>query len=297
MQDLKLQTTLPALSFDAEALKAWALSLTEKYMGLVVTEKAVADAKKDMAELNKAKKSIDDARKEAVRRVSEPIRAFEVQIKEVCAIFDTAYQGLSRQVKAFEDAQREAKRKDVTGLIIEANMNAFGEPAFLDIPMQDKWLNKTTSLKSIREDIAAIIERHREEEQRRKALEQAKRDRIASIESLVHSLNERHGFDFSVSSFVVGQFMNMDTPVAEVLKRIESAFKDEQTRRDLLKNVEQKSASVEQPAPKTEQPAAPDAPDKVMSVLLTYAPANEQSIRAALEQLRKLCSSFSVRTR
>lgn len=297
MQDLKLQTTLPALSFDAKALKAWALSLTEKYMGLVVTEETVADAKKDMAELNRAKKSIDDARKEAVRRVSEPIRAFEAQIKEVCAIFDTAYQGLSRQVKAFEDAQREAKRKDVAGLIIEANMNAFGEPAFLDIPMQDKWLNKTTSLKSIRKDIAAIIERHMEEEQRRKALEQAKRDRIASIESLVHSLNERHGFDFSVSSFVVGQFMNMDTPVAEVLKRIESVFKDEQTRRDLLKNVEQKSASVEQPAPKTEQPAAPDAPDKVMSVLLTYAPANEQSVRATLEQLRKLCSSFSVRTR
>ena len=41
----------------------------------------------------------------------------------------------------------------------------------------------------------------------------------------------------------------------------------------------------------------PDAPDKVMSVLLTYAPANDQSIRAALEQLKKLCSSFSVRTR
>ncbi len=124
MQDLKLQTTLPALSFDAEALKVWALSLTEE---------AVADAKKDMAELNKAKKSIDDARKEAVRRLSEPIRAFEAQ------------------------------------------------PAILP--------------------------------------------------------------------------------------------------------------AEPQPTPE------PDAPDKVMSVLLTYAPANEQSIRAALEQLKKLYSSFSVRTR
>lgn len=290
MQDLKLQTTLPALSFDAEALKAWALSLTEKYMGLVVTEEAVADAKKDMAELNKAKKSIDDARKEAVRRVSEPIRAFEAQIKEVCAIFDRAYQGLSQQVKAFEDAQREAKRKDVAGLIIEANMNAFGEPAFLDIPMQDKWLNKTTSLKSIREDIAAIIERHMEEEQRRKALEQAQQERAAAIETAVEAACARHGVKLAVSLFMVPGNLNLETRLADIQSAIDKCAADEAAR--------QKAASQAAARPAEPRPApAPDAPDKVMSVLLTYAPANEQSVRAALEQLRKLCSSFSVRTR
>lgn len=294
MQDLKLQTTLPALSFDAEALKAWALSLTEKYMGLVVTEEAVADAKKDMAELNKAKKSIDDARKEAVRRVSEPIRAFEVQIKEVCAIFDTAYQGLSRQVKAFEDAQREAKRKDVAGLIVEANMNAFGEPAFLDIPMQDKWLNKTTSLKSIREDIAAIIERHMEEEQRRKALEQAQQERAAAIEAAVEAAGARHGVKLAVSLFMIPKNLCLETRLTDIQSAIDKCAADEAAR--------QKAASqtVAQPAilPAEPQPTPePDAPDKVMSVLLTYAPANEQSVRAVLEQLKKLCSSFSVRTR
>lgn len=290
MQDLKLQTTLPALSFDAEALKAWALSLTEKYMGLVVTEEAVADAKKDMAELNKAKKSIDDARKEAVRRVSEPIRAFEAQIREVCVIFDTAYQGLSRQVKAFEDAQREAKRKDVAGLIVEANMNAFGEPAFLDIPMQDKWLNKTTSLKSIREDIAAIIERHREEEQRRKALEQAQQERAAAIEAAVEAASTRHGVKLAVSLFMVPGNLNLETRLADIQSAIDKCAADEA--------ASQKAASQAAARPAEPRPApAPDAPDKVMSVLLTYAPANEQSVRAALEQLRKLCSSFSVRTR
>ncbi len=289
MQDLKLQTTLPALSFDAEALKAWALSLTEKYMGLVVTEEAVADAKKDMAELNKAKKSIDDARKEAVRRVSEPIRAFEAQIKEVCAIFDRAYQGLSQQVKAFEDAQREAKRKDVAGLIIEANMNAFGEPALLDIPMQDKWLNKTTSLKSIREDIAAIIERHMEEEQRRKALEQAQQERAAAIEAAVEAASARHGVKLAVSLFMIPKNLCLETRLTDIQSAIDKCAADEAAKQ----TVAQPAILPAEPQPTPE----PDAPDEVMSVLLTYAPANEQSVRAALEQLRKLCSSFSVRTR
>lgn len=294
MQDLKLQTTLPALSFDAEALKAWALSLTEKYMGLVVTEDAVTAAKKDMAELNKAKKSIDDARKEAVRRVSEPIRAFEAQIREVCAIFDTAYQGLAQQVKAFEDKEREEKRNKIHELIGDCFAEKFGTcggewPDF-EIPVQDKWLNKTTSLKSIREDIAAIIERHMEEEQRRKALEQAQQERAAAIETAVEAACARHGVKLAVSLFMVPGNLNLETRLADIQSAIDKCAADEAAR--------QKAASQAAARPAEPRPApAPDAPDKVMSVLLTYAPANEQSVRAALEQLRKLCSSFSVRTR
>ena len=233
-QELHIKETLPALSFNYDQLKEWAHGLTARYSDMVVTEDAVADVKRDMAELNKNKAKLEEARKETVRRVSEPIRAFETRIKEICGIFDETYSRLGSQVKAFEDAQREDKRAVVHEIIAKAvTASGYG----LTIPVQDKWLNKTTTLKSINEDVAAIVQRHIEEAQRKAALEQARQDRIASIESHVHSLNERHGFEFSVSSFVVGQFMNMDTPLAEVLKRVESAFKNEQAMRDLHANT------------------------------------------------------------
>lgn len=111
--ELKIEPKLPVLSFNFEQLKAWATSLTERYANMVVTEEAIADVKRDMADINRAKKIVDDSRKEAVRRVSEPIRIFEGQIKEVCAIFDTAYSKLGEQVKTFEDTQREEKRNHV----------------------------------------------------------------------------------------------------------------------------------------------------------------------------------------
>ena len=301
-QELHIKETLPALSFNYDQLKEWAHGLTARYADMVVTEDAVADVKRDMAELNKNKAKLETARKETVSRLSEPLRAFETQIKEICAIFDETYSRLGSQVKAFEDAQREEKRQTVAGLIIEANMNAFGEPERLTIPVQEKWLNKTTTLKAIREDLASIVQRHIEEEQRKAALEQARQDRIASIESHVHFLNERHGFEFSVSSFVVGQFMNMDTPLAEVLKRVESAFKDEQARRDLQANTaacssqpEDKSACVSESA-KSERQTQPAQP-RVMSIIIEYDAANEAQIKACLENLKPLCAKFGARYR
>lgn len=308
MQDLKLKTTLPALSFDYASLKSWALSMTEKYTGLVVTEDAIIDAKKDMAELNKAKKAVDDARKEAVRRVSEPIRDFENKIKEICGIFDTSYAALGEQVKRFEDAQREAKRKDIAALIIEGNQNAFGEPDFLDIPVQDKWLNKTTSLKAIREDIVAIIERHMEDEARKSALEQARQDRAAAIENHVVSLNKLRSLNLPLSRFLGGNALALDMPLSKVLLDIEERFKIEVDLRKAEENAKaslaavpakQSPISVEQTGSKIEQKPAPNATaqTRAMSIVLEYDLANETQVNTCLENLKTLCVNFGVRQR
>lgn len=309
--ELKIEPKLPVLAFNFDQLKAWATALAERYASIVVTEDAIADVKRDMAELNKAKKAVDDARKEAVRRVSEPIRAFETQIKEVCGIFDDAYGKLSGQVKAYEDAQREAKRKDIEGLIIEANMNAFGEPAFLDIPVQDKWLNKTTSVKAIREDIAAIIDRHMEEEQRKRALEQARQDRAAAIESHVKALNQQYGYDLPVAVFMGASFLDVNTPLADVLKRVAHYF---QLEKEKLEQQAKKAAAASRPVA-TPQPATSAPTDvtppaqsasvenpapaetRAMSIVLEYDVANEAAVKACLENLKTLCVNFGARYR
>lgn len=117
---LQIDPKLPVLAFNFEQLKSWATEIAERYADMVVTEDAITDVKRDMADINKVKKAVEDSRKEAVKRVSEPIRTFEAQIKEVCAIFDTAYNKLGEQVKAFEDKQREEKRAVVHEIIAKA---------------------------------------------------------------------------------------------------------------------------------------------------------------------------------
>lgn len=319
--ELKINETLPVLAFNFEQLKAWAAGLTERYADLVVSEDAIADVKRDMAEINKAKKAVDDARKEAVRRVSEPIRTFEGQIKEVCAIFDTAYARLGEQVKAFEDAQREDKRNTVEGIIMSALHNAFGpfepgKPSPLQIPVQEKWLNKTISFKVIREDIAAIVERHMEEEQRKKALEQARQDRAAAIESHVKALNDKYSLNMPVSRFLVGMGMNTERPLSNVLADITQAYAN------VIENAkrEQQAAKNAAPAMQSASPGAavksspqpenagldsvtsrgkPESPaqTRAMSIVLEYEIANEAAVKACLENLKTLCVNFGARYR
>lgn len=317
--ELKINETLPALAFNFEQLRAWATGLTERYANLVVSEDAIADVKRDMAEINKAKKAVDDARKEAVRRVSEPIRAFETQIKEVCAIFDTAYGKLSGQVKAFEDAQREEKRNNVLELIGQCFADAFGAhgdwPDF-EIPVQEKWLNKTTSLKSVREDVAAIIQRHIEEARRLKELEQARQDRAAAIESHVKALNEKYGLNMPVSRFLVGMGMNTERPLADVLDDINQAYARvmENTKREqqAAKNAAPATSSAStgaavksSPQPENAGQSSADllgkaeapAQTRTMSVVLEYPVGNEAQVKACLENLKTLCVNFGARYR
>lgn len=298
---LAVTPTLPVLTFNFEQLKAWASGIAEHYSGLIVTEDGVTEAKRDMAEINKAKAAVDAARKETVRQVSEPVRAFEAQVKEVCGIFDQAYAKLAEQVKVFEDARRDEKRVIVEGLIEEAvnGLCPSDSVSLPDIPMQDKWLNKTASIKSIREDIAVIISRHIEEEQRKAALEQARQDRAAAIETHVKTLNQQYGFDQPVARFLHGQEVDLNTPLADVLKRISGIFdyeREQQAKKTVcVSPVSNKTDCVAETAKSATQ--TPMVQTRAMSIVLEYDVANEAQVEDCLDCLESLCVGFGRRTR
>ena len=44
-------------------------------------------------------------------------------------------------------------------------------------------------------------------------------------------------------------------------------------------------------------PSVAVGPDKTMSIIITYSPAKEQEVRAALATLKGLCTSLSARLR
>lgn len=288
---LRLQTSLPAVSFDLEGLMAWATAMTEKYAGLVVSEDQVKDVKKDMAELNAAKIRVDNARKETVKILTAPIKDFEAQIKKVCCIFDDAYRALGEQVKAFEEKERDAKREVVKDLIDKELEAHAGRVRAFPIPVQDKWLNKSTSLKSVREAIRDIIVQRIETEALQRQAEQARQERAAAIEQAVKAANARHGIDLHVAGFMVPRFLNLETPLNDILAAIEDVA--ESAARTITPS-RRGPAPVSQTAP---SPSPVCAPERALSIILTYAPANERAVSFALEQLKKLCTSFGVRRR
>ena len=311
---MKLHVSPPAVSFDFAGLVAWARGMTGKFENLVVTEDQVPEIKECMAELNKAKISLDNSRKETVKELSAPLKAFEGQIKQVTSIFDETYKFLSDQVQHFVEQEREKKREIVQAAIAEELAVRKDEVQAFAIPIQDKWLNKTTSIKSIREAVQGIIDQRIESLRLQQQAEQARAERASAIEQAVKAANAEYHLELSVAQFMTQWHVSLSTPLDDVCKDITGAAQRELARQEerredtrpstddrwAAKWVATNAPAATAPTPQTSDAAAPAAeagPDKTMSIIITYSPAKEGEVRLALAKLRGLCTTFSARAR
>lgn len=111
MQELIRIDSAPArLAVNFDEIRAALAQELERY-NVVVTADTVADAKKLATELNKTATEIDRRRKEEVAAVSEPVRQFDEQMKELVVMCKDGRQSLLDQVKKFEDETRERVRE------------------------------------------------------------------------------------------------------------------------------------------------------------------------------------------
>jgi hypothetical protein len=287
--DLDLSFTLPAVQgFDYAGLKAWAEGIKAKYADVVVMEDQVVGTKAEMAELNRIKKQLDAARIQAVKKVSEPIKDFEAQVKEVCGIFQETYDFLGGQVKNYEERAREEKRAEVLFAIQTLTAEA-GYPG-LEVPVQDSWLNKSQKPSQTAADIQAFILRHTQAEKAAAAAEQAKRDRAAYIELKCQSLAAQHGVSLQPSYFL--GMNNLALSSADVDEHMERVFTTTAAARASAPPVPP-TAPVAAPAPQA-QPSPAQAPlaqpqgtlaRKTLTVVLEFSAAKEAEVNMALRHL------------
>lgn len=221
---INIEQTLPALACDFDGLKQWARAMTAKYDNLVISENQVTDIKKDMAVLNKAKDKLNRARIDAVKTVSAPIKEFETQIKQICAIFETAYDNLAWQVREFEDAQKEEKRKKIKAMIEEEIAIALSDYPEMEgkiaLSVNERWLNKTMTMKSVGIEIDAAITAQVKANLEVARLEKAEAERRMLIESAVKAANEKHNLTLFVAHFMDARNTSLDTEASQVLENI-----------------------------------------------------------------------------
>lgn len=292
MSDLiKITQTAPALTCDYEGLKQWALSLVSKYKNLIVTEDEIAGVRQDLAEINRQKGVVDEARKEAVRKAMEPIKAFEGKIKDVTLIFENAYAELSAQIKVFEEAQRAKKLDEIKDILKEE----FGG---LELTIDERWLNKSTSYKSIREEIKAIIARREEEARVCKVEEQAQLDRAAAIEAHVRQLNAQHGLDIKVANFVMMTSVPLEVVLESANDLCSKQLKiraEEQV--PAMASAPGRQVQFTPPTSPTPSPVTASAKSTTMSIVLEFNADKASQVEACLEKLKGLCTSYSQRQR
>lgn len=140
----------------AEELKKLVADKLEQTKGLVATDESIKATKASRAEVNKLKKAIGDVRKEYKRAWNVPFELFESTLRGLEKDCDDASQELKLTIDGFEEMQREERKAKVQALIEEMAPN-YGVKAE-DLPIADKWLLKSTSQKTITQEIGEQME-------------------------------------------------------------------------------------------------------------------------------------------
>lgn len=147
------------LAFNYEELKAELQERLEYYNGLVVTEDTIKQGKEERAALNKFKGAIDTYRKDVKKRYMAPYNDFEHKVKDLTGLIDEPINAIDKQLAVFEEQRKAAKQSDIETAYDKLVPEDLRDIIPLDRIQDKKWLNATTSLKKVEEDIAERIKR------------------------------------------------------------------------------------------------------------------------------------------
>ena len=149
-----LKHDLPSeIGFNFDELKADIAERVEHYNHLVVTEDTIKEAKDDRAKLNNLKKTIDRARINTKKVYMAPLNEFERKIKEVTALIDDPIKAIDTQLDVYEQKRREEKAAEIMAAYDKCIPDDLKDIIPLNRIQDAKWMNKTTTMKKVVEDL------------------------------------------------------------------------------------------------------------------------------------------------
>lgn len=136
--------------FNYEDLKQQLTEECHAYTKLVVTEDAIAPAKRDLADLRRLDKALNDERLRIQREYMKPFDSFKDRVDELRGIIKNAEANIDRQLKAFDEAQASKKQEEIQELFKSIGFQPFVR---LEQVWNPKWMNKTYQMKQIEQDM------------------------------------------------------------------------------------------------------------------------------------------------
>lgn len=152
------EKTIGSLTTNAKQIRDLVVASLPRYDIANYSTDDIPKAKADKALLNKAAKTLNDKRIEFEREFMAPFGEFKEVVSETVKAIKEAVGKIDTVIKEDEDRAKSEKREAVEHLAEECGLEELG--IHLIQIFNDKWLNKSTSLKSIekemRERIATI---------------------------------------------------------------------------------------------------------------------------------------------
>lgn len=151
---------LRVIKWNKEELEAAVRQKIASYENVVYTEDNMKQAKADRAELNNLVKAIEERRKKVKKIINEPYDVFEAELKEVLALIQEPVSIIDKQVKAYEEQQKEEKKSKIRAAYDEV-IGDLAQVLPFEKVFDGRYLNQTYKLVTAQTDIKAKIEKVR----------------------------------------------------------------------------------------------------------------------------------------
>jgi hypothetical protein len=157
-KDLELVITekkLGDLTTNAKEIQAFVASILPRYDIANYNDENIDQAKKDKAILNKAAKSLNAKRIEVEKEFMRPFDEFKGIVTETVKTMTECSGKIDLVVKQSEQIYKQKKFDDIKTFFQSENANLID---FQKV-FKNEWLNKTASMKSVKEDILSTFAR------------------------------------------------------------------------------------------------------------------------------------------
>ena len=146
---------LKSIDWNFDELKEEITKKSSDYLNLVYSSDQIKDAKQDRANLRKLVTALENKRKEIKKEIMVPYDDFAEKEKELVGIINEAITNIDMQVKGYDEGLRSEKLAKVKENYKECIGDLDRTVPFEKI-FKDSWLNVSTTLKSIKEEIITI---------------------------------------------------------------------------------------------------------------------------------------------
>ena len=164
-------------------------SALEIYKSSVYTDEK--SAKEDKAKLGKAKKLLEDRRKEFKEKCLEPYAAIEPQIKELVDMIEEQKQQIDEVVKDYTELQKREKESEIRAYYDKKSkgLGKYANALYGRI-LDPKWLNKTATKAKYQEEMLVAINKSESDIKEIQAIRSPFADVLMEVYAATLSLDE-----------------------------------------------------------------------------------------------------------
>jgi hypothetical protein len=141
-----------------EDIKTSLTAHIKKYSGLVVTDDNLKSMEKTQKEIASLRTKINKFRLAVKHDMEKPYKSFEQQVNELLDLIFSVEKPIKDQLEKYENKRRERKEQIVWGIIHTTAAELGLEGKYIgQMAIDNKWLNRTTTIKEITEDVQGRI--------------------------------------------------------------------------------------------------------------------------------------------